>query len=107
MGHYGAYIHILDNIKLESLEAEVGSSMLSRSTKTHARKKRDGRVKVFEGSAQVYAIFGEESTLPSKVDATTNDVASRKCRSIGFSFIRSIVALSIVGMQTVAANLPT
>jgi hypothetical protein len=100
------YIHILNNIELKSLEAKVGSNILSWSTKTNARVKRDGRVEIAKGSAQVYAIFSEKGILAAKVDATTNDIPSGKCRTIGFSFSYSIVAVSIVGMQTEAAYLP-
>jgi len=72
--------------------------MLSWSTKTNARVNRDSRVEIIEGSAQVYAIFGEKGALATKVDATTNDISSGKCRAIGFSFSCSIVAISIIGM---------
>lgn len=101
------YIHILSNIELKSLGTKVGSNMLSWSTKTNARVNRDSRVKGVEGSAQVYAIFGEKGVLATKVDTTTNDISSGERRAKRGSFGGSIVAISIIGMQTVAANFPT
>jgi hypothetical protein len=70
------YIHILDNVKLESHGSKVGSNMLARSAKTNAGIKRGVNFDVVKCGTKVNTILGVEQGVCTKVYSTSNNIAS-------------------------------
>lgn len=96
------YIHILDNIKLEGHSPKVGSNVLARSAKTNTGIKRGVNLNVVEGRTKINTVLGVKDGICTKIQATSNYIASSKRWSVGFTNIGSMVAFTIVGMKSIA-----
>jgi hypothetical protein len=81
--------------------------VFARSTQANTRVERGIQLDILESSAKIYAILGKEGAFAVEIDATANNIPSTKCRTIGSSIIRTMIASAVVGMKAITVRIPT